>query len=449
MSRPAGVRLGLGAIACAGVFSTSPAGAVDKLQIVGQTSLGYTDNVHSSPDEPVPDVPPRSSDFFAVLSPSLVLARATPSQSLTLRYTFAANLFLEQYRATSFSNRLEALGHFSTSEHSELLLGAGITQEQPYTSPTFADVATQTLRAAIPTTESYVVVRADETFRLELDRFWRALQGASAGLQTPTDPALVDDLPTTWEAGGRLGVERLIGYDDAVGTEVRSRYTRINNAVGRGGVLLGDLSQVINEYVGIWRHDWGRYVTSRLEAGAVHVIPISRPGEFWHPAGAATLAYTRDEGRADLTYTHTVRTNLLLGQLVLIDEVALHGAVPLDEDDDVWLSSSVGYQQGRLLGPDGELQTEVDVILGDVGVGWEVADHVGLGLRYQHITQMSDATLPPLPLSYDRNTVMATLTLKWPPDREMPRRYREPVRVDERDDLVADEPDRAPIPGGR
>jgi hypothetical protein len=433
---------------------SSRAAAVDKLQGIGQASLGFTDNVHSSPDEPVEDMPERSADMFLVLSPSLVFARLTPDQSQTLKYTFAANLFFDTFRASSFANRLEWLGHFTTSRRTELLLGAGISQQQPYTSPTLADAGSQTLRATIPTTNSYVAVRADETLSIDLGPFWRAWQGASAGMQTPIDPALVDDLPTTYEAGGRLGTEH-IWLDNALGPEVRSRYALIRNAVGRPPARgepparLGNLSQLINEYVGIWRHDWSRYVTSRLEGGAVHVIPLSRDGELWHPAARASLGYARDEGRVEISYTHTVRTNLLLGQLVLIDEVALHGAIPLDRDDELWLSSSIGYQKGKLLGPSGELETRVDVALGDVALAWQVQDHVTLAGRFQHITQTTDAEAPPLPLSYDRNTVMATVTFKWPPDREMPRRYRPPERVDRQDELGGEEPDSAPIPGQR
>jgi hypothetical protein len=291
-------------------------------------------------------------------------------------------------------------------------------------------------------------MRADETLTVDLGTFWRGWQGASAGLQTPVDPALVDELPTTYEAGGRLGGERLF-IDDALGVEARSRYTLIRNAVGDEGLELGNLAQVINEYVGIWRHDWGRYVTSRVEAGAVQVIPLYADWIFWHPAGLATLAYAREEGRADVSYAHTVRTNLLLGQLVLIDEVALHGAIPVDEDDEVWVASTLGYQRGRLLGSDGEPANRVDVFVGDAGVAWQVADHLTLSARYQHIRQISDADLPPLPLSFDRNTVMATVTLKYPPDRDMPRQYRAPMRVDESDDFTAEEPDAAPIPGVR
>ncbi len=425
---------------------TLPARAVDRLQGIGQISHGFTDNVQSSPDEPVEDVPPKSADMFTVLSPQLVYARLSAREAQTFKYTFAANLFYDQFHASSFSNRLEWLGHFTTSRHTELLLSAAVTQEQPYTSPTFADAATQTLRSTLPTTESYVIARADETLTIDLDPFWRAYQGLAAGLQVPTNPAEYDERPKTYEVGGRVGIEHVL-RDDAFGPEVRSRYTFIHDAVGLGSVPIGNLAQVINEYLGVWRHDWGSAFTSRAEAGAVHVISLTREREFWHPAGSAMLAYGRDEGRAALTYNHTVRTNLLLGQLILIAEVSLSGGIPVDDDDEVWISTSIGYQRGRLLGPELDPLTRVDVVLGDVGVAWQADDHVMVAGRYQHIEQISEADAPPLPLSYVRNTVMATVTLKWPPDREMPRRYRAPLRVDQEDALIGQEPTAAPIPG--
>jgi hypothetical protein len=234
---------------------------------------------------------------------------------------------------------------------------------------------------------------------------------------------------------------------DAFGPEARSRYTRIENSVDSGGTRRPVLAQIVDEYLGIWRHDWSREITSRIEAGAVHVIPLSRGGVFWHPAGLAALAYVRDEGSAELSYSHTVQTNLVLGQLVLADEVALRLGLPLDEHDHVRVSSTTGYQRGRLLGADGELETEVDVWLADAGIAWDVEDHVTLSARYQHVTQVSGADVPPLPLSYAKNTVLASVTLKWPPDDEMPRRYRAPVRVDRSDTLRPDDP--TPLPGPR
>jgi len=45
--------------------------------------------------------------------------------------------------------------------------------------------------------------------------------------------------------------------------------------------------------------------------------------------------------------------------------------------------------------------------------------------------------------------VMATVTMKWPPDRDMPTQYRAPLRVDESDDFTSEEPAPAPIPGAQ
>jgi hypothetical protein len=80
-------------------------------------------------------------------------------------------------------------------------------------------------------------------------------------------------------------------------------------------------------------------------------------------------------------------------------------------------------------------QPSVDVFLGDVALGWQTTDELTLDLRYQHAQQRSDAEAPPLPLSYARNTVMLGAIVALPPDREMPRRYRPPRRVDRTDEL--------------
>jgi hypothetical protein len=48
---------------------------------------------------------------------------------------------------------------------------------------------------------------------------------------------------------------------------------------------------------------------------------------------------------------------------------------------------------------------------------------------------MSDVQVPPLPLSFVRNSVMATVAFRFPPEREMPREYRAPRRVDGADEI--------------
>jgi hypothetical protein len=216
-------------------------------------------------------------------------------------------------------------------------------------------------------------------------------------------------------------------------------YAIVDGAVSSTGEQLGEQSQLVSTAVARWRHDWGRYVTSTLDAGAVHVYKITHNAELWHPAGLALLSYARREGDASLSYRHTVRTDLFLGNTFLMDEVSLRGSIPLEKRGRVVIAASVGYQHNRLIDIDGDLATEVDVWLGDAGVLWRARDHLGLALRYQHINQTSGALLPPLPLTFVKNTIMATATLHFPPETRMPRTYRPPQRVDEDDSLRNDD----------
>jgi hypothetical protein len=200
----------------------------------------------------------------------------------------------------------------------------------------------------------------------------------------------------------------------------------------------------VSSAVGRWRSDWGRYFTTQIDAGAVHVLKITQDAEFWHPTGLALLAFSRREGDAEVAYRHTVRTDLFLGNTFLVDEVTARGSLPIDEDGDVVVEASGGRQKNRLIDLDGELATVVDVWLLDVGASWRVQSSLRVGLRYQHIEQESGAELPPLPLDFVRNTILAVASFEYPPDDRMPRAYRPPRRVDRDDDSLQDEVQQQP-----
>jgi hypothetical protein len=132
---------------------------------------------------------------------------------------------------------------------------------------------------------------------------------------------------------------------------------------------------------------------------------------------------------------HTVVTNALLGQSLLIDEVRLRGGVPLTKRGDLWLATALGFQYGQLIDENATLAARVNVYQGDVALGWQTTDILQLGIRYQHVEQVSDATTAPLPLSFVQNSVLVGATVKLPPDREMPRAYRAGRRVDGSDEI--------------
>ena len=77
--------LGLSVFLASGALEARP-----RLQGVGAGSLGYTDNVQSSPDPPVEGVPERQAGAFALVSPGVVLADSRPGNGTTFRMKLPA-----------------------------------------------------------------------------------------------------------------------------------------------------------------------------------------------------------------------------------------------------------------------------------------------------------------------------------------------------------------------
>jgi hypothetical protein len=408
-----------------------PAWGKPKLQGVGAASVGYTDNVQSSPDPPVPGVPEKTGDAFLLLSPGVVLASTAPGAVHRASYIYTANLFLSESDGNSSSNRLDYLLFLDPAPRYTLLLGASVLQSHRNSAGLLPTASSTPLGAALPGTTSFVQLRGEEALGVEVARDWRATQGWFGSLQTPLSD---EPAPRTYETGARLGIERL-WIEDAAGVEGRAVYSLVTGGTRADGTPTGNQRQLVAAGVFRWRHDWGYDFTSRAEAGVMRVQRLDSGRGFWEPTGAAALAYATEDGEAEVAYEHTATTSPLLGESFLIDEVRLRGSLPLADDGVVTIGLSTGYQDGRLIAEDATLQTSVDVFLGDIALGWQTTDELTLDVRYQHAEQRSDAVAPPLPLSYARNTVMLGAIVAIPPEREMPRRYRPPRRVDRTDEL--------------
>jgi hypothetical protein len=376
-------------------------------------------------------IPAKSSDVFAVISPGVVYGIEVPGALHRFSYSWVGNLYLNTSSANTYSNRLEWRGFLEPSARLQMIFSASATQAHQHTQGTLLSSAQTAMNAVLPGTGAYVLATGDESAAYDLSPEWALLQGFGVATQLPVFDA---DGPRTYQLSGRLGIEHL-WFSDAVGVEARGSYVRYSGAPLTAGGAPGDQSQLIGEFVGSWRHDYGYFFSSRIEAGAAHIWLLERDRQFWQPIGLAGLSYLHEEGEADLTYRHAVTSSVFLGQTFLTDEVRLRGSIPLDEDDKLFLSASVGYQHARILDVEGDLATRLDLVLGDVALGYRVLDELELAARYQHIEQTSEADLPPLPLSYTRNTALLTATIEYPPDREMPRTYREARRVDRNDAL--------------
>ncbi|HMJ11791.1 MAG TPA: hypothetical protein VK524_10285, partial [Polyangiaceae bacterium] len=343
-------------MAASALFAT-PAGARSRIQGVGQVSLGYTDNVRSSPDEAIYDpdepsevlVPAKTGDVFATLSPGVVYGIEEPGSAHRFTYTYTASLFFDNWGSNSYSNRLEWRAGLEPAPRLQLIFAASATQSHHHTEGTLLSASQTALNAAVPGTGAYILAGGTQSLVYELSPEWALLQGTGAGAQVPIFDA---DGAKTYQLSQRLGLER-VWLADAVGGEARVNYVAYRGTAVRetelGQLAGGDQSQFVAELVGTWRHDFGYYFTSRIEAGAARVWLIERERQFSQPIGLAALAYIHEDGEAELSYRHALTTSVFLGQTFLSDEVRLRGSIPLDEDDKLFLSTSTGYQRSRIL----------------------------------------------------------------------------------------------------
>jgi hypothetical protein len=411
---------------CALAWSSVALAADPKLQTVAETSVGYTDNVASVPNRATPGVPAKTAGAFALLSPGLVLVLSTPRAQHRFGYTYTYFLFLEGVAPNSSANRGSYEGFFDLSPSSALVLNSNIVQSKADPTNTLG-----TDPSLVPGTISYLAGTVDELLTVDLDSQWRAWQGANALYQTALSGGTY---PQTASVGGRTGIERK-WQTDALGVEARADYVVITQSVLPDGTPAGTQRQLADTGVLQWRHDLSAHFSDRLEAGVFRVDRLNTRRGFWSPTGAAALTYTNDRGEAELSYAHALTTIPFLGQFLLVDEVRLRGAVPITPNRELLFVTSAAYQRGRLLDQDETLVAHVDTLLADVGLAWQVADPLLLGLRYQYVQRWSDVSLPPLPLSFARNTVTLSATIQLPPQNEMPKRYRAPRRVDRTDEI--------------
>jgi hypothetical protein len=436
--------------ACTALLAVSPrAGATrTKLQATGETSLGVTDNAQSAPDVPLPGGASKSAGVFLVLRPGVSLGVLSARTVNRLTYTFDYNLFLTRNATSSSSNRLEYRGFFDLDPRVNAILGASATEADSYAALTLAPPASGLLPLLPSGTSQLFTATADELVNFELGVGWRAWESIGVVFGTPLFDTVA---PRTVAPNARLGLE-YAWTGDAVGIEGRANYAVVHDGVRLDGTVVPLDRELTVGGVGRYRHDIGRYFTSGAEAGAVRVTRFSTDASHWYPIGGANLAYADVGFDSQLTYSHLVTTNVLLGQSLLADEVRLRGAVPLDKKGILSIAASGGYQIGRLLDETASTAANVSVLNVDVTFGWQLNPWLLVGARAQHIDQRSDVRVPTLPVSFSQNSVMLGASVHFPPDLEMPAAYRAPRRVDQTDELRgvgARDGEQIPAPTGR
>jgi hypothetical protein len=432
------------------VLQGAPVAAAPRVQVVAESALGYTDNAQTASRTQGDAGDVETKSVFLMLSPGVVFALASPRTLQRVAYRYEYDLYFNTTDSSSSSNRLDYRGFFELSRRVNLVLGANVTASDRFNAVAFAPPGAGAVGALPTGTGSFLQAAADESLSFDVADAWRAWHSGSVVLERPI---FGTDAPGTTGAGARAGLERSF-FSDAVGVEARADYTAVNGSVALDGTPAGTQRQLSSGGVALWRHDWARDWTSSAEAGALRVQRLDAQRGFWTPTAAASVSYATERGDALLAYAHTISTNVLLGQSLLVDEVRLRAGLPLTSQGELALLTTCGYQRGRLLDEDARPATRVSVFLADVSVAWQATKLLELGIRYEHIQQKSGADVPPLPLSFVQNNVLLGATFKFPPERDMPRPYRAPRRVDRTDELregvgpTADAP-RGPGAGAR
>jgi len=226
-----------GAAVVAAALWSSSAYAAPKLQLVGEASGGYTDNIQSAPDEQLKDprgVPigaAKSPGAFMLLSPGVVLAIPSRSAVQRVGYTYLYSLFFGNTSASSSSNRVEYHGFFDTSPRTALLLGASAVQSNTYSSVLFTAPGAGAVNALPPGGGSFLATTADELLNWDVSPEYRVWEGVNMTYQTPIFDTIA---PETIEPAARIGAERTF-VADAVGLEGRGDYAVIRNSVRPDG----------------------------------------------------------------------------------------------------------------------------------------------------------------------------------------------------------------------
>ena len=428
------------------VLAGSASAAEPELQAVGETSLGYLNSVQSPPEGGPGRV--RTQGVTWVIAPGLVLTLTSEQSQHRFGYRYQHDFLFAESVSNSSTNTLDYLGFFDLSRRVGLALDGAVVQSNQNSSLTFSPPGTEFLGTVPLGSSAYILGRAGETFLFDVAEDWRAWQGGTIVAETPI---LGSDGPRTVSPGARLGIERLF-IDDAVGVEARASYTVIEDGVRADGSPAPTQRQLLTAGVGTWRHDWGRDFASRAEAGVARFDQLATGTSFWSPIATAAFAYLTEYGDAEIAYSHAITTNPVLGQTFLSDEVRLRGGLPLTKDRRFVLAMTGGYRHGNLIDEIARREAEVDTWMADAALGWYVTQPLLLSVRYQHVDQWSDVTLPGLPERFVQNAVLLGATLKWPPDTDMPRAYRAPRRVDATDEIRdTKEPPREDIspPGAR
>ncbi len=412
---------GLGAL---GLMTCAlPAVAQTSLHLSGDASIGFTDNMLGTADDPPDGTAPPVSVWFSTLTPGLQLYSDSPRHRYLISYGHPFTFYFGHSDANSDGDVVQGSGIWALSGRDELLLGLGVSRTTNALSNLQTPVAAGAAQADGRAT--HVNINATEQWTHAFTERWNGRQTLGYGLIIPTDTRAPE--PNRYDLSAGLGADYLVGYD-SWGFDATSSYFHVNEIDGSPTE-----EQLILQGLVRYRRDLAQDWSSELRGGGGVANDLDGHTALV-PRWGASLFWNYNTAQASLNYDHQITVNLLTQQAFLADTVTLYGSVPIVPDANILLTTGHGFAWNRLIEDNQDLSKETsNSWTSEVALGWYPDyDLPQFTLRYQHFQQFNapaDATALP---NLHRNLVMFSVSGRFPPRRIEPI-PAQPQRVDGQD----------------
>jgi hypothetical protein len=399
------------------------------LHVLGAAQAAWTDNLFSQPDGDG-----RDADFYYQLRPGAMLTYETPRTVHQLSVDLEANLYQEHDEAYNVQYMAGWRGFFLVSPRSEAGASALFSQGALSALAQSGQASDGNIDPASVSGESestYMSLDFGQNYSYTPTREIRLTQGARARyFETDTVASDTSGL----EVGLSGGADRGWKYS-AVALQLSGAFVQLERSTGEDR----ETDQVNSSAVISWRRDFGPRWSSLIDAGVTALVPLDEGDEMViQPTVGAGVSYAPNWGSAGLQIRRSVTPNLYLAQNTINDSAIVNAWLPLPwlTDDPLLpkltVQGTLGIQRSQLIDTnDGTIQSGYDLFAGDVAVNYVPRDAMVVSVRGQHLRQVRDEDAVMANVnSYDRTTIMVTVTGRFP-DRlaaEIPQRSS--MRVD-------------------
>lgn len=424
------------------------------------TDAAATDNVFSGSDSASREV-----DLFFQIRPGLMFTYASPRMIQELSTDFEVLDYTRHSDEPSVSARGGWRSVFVPGPRSEasLSVSASTAQLAGITSRSAPDESVVQLQP----TGNLRVTAADvsESMSYVATREMSIGQSVFARWNKTDDEAMDPTIVESAEAGLTLNAERSY-VNNSFGLEVGGSVLRMERVAPIGAEMGSRLErQLIPRARLQWRHDIDQHLSTSVDGGAAYVIPYGtdpyNPGVKDRHAGLFPIvgiqgAYTDTWGLATLSFRRDVSPNMLIAQNTVNDSAILTASVPLP-----WLNEGhrlqprfvgmgvLGYQRTKLLDLESDdTASSFKAARIDIGVMYTPRPGLSYGARYEFMYQTGDTAAAVNLPGFWRNTIFATLSLRYPAEvaAQMPKRRKNSLRADKSDqNMLGAEP---VVPGG-